>query len=157
MESSAINVDGNGDAQGEKEAVETILPLGIVVGQTKPHRFQFLAKRAVSMGEYITVDSPNGRVLGLAEDSSTKSDLLDRVNNYQTALEAKKVAQKNIRDKSYLASVKVVGLLKELREGHVVLPSLPPEPGTEVMEASPDEIGEVFERNVMREDPAPTA
>jgi uncharacterized protein len=121
-------------------------PLGIVVGQTKPHRFHFLARRPVSMGEYITVDSPNGELLGLAEDSSTKSDLLDRVSNYQTALEAKRVAQKNVRDKSYLASVKVVGLLKALREGRVVLPSLPPEPGTDVEEASPEEIREVFER-----------
>jgi len=103
------------------------------------------------MGEYITVDSPNGTLLGLAEDSSTKSELLDRVNNYQTAVEATKVARKNIRDKSYLASVKVVGLLKELRQGRVVLPSLPPEPGTEVKEATPDEIGDVFERKGERQ------
>jgi DNA helicase HerA-like ATPase len=121
-------------------------PLGIVVGQTKPHYFHFMASRAVSMGEYVTVDSPSGLLLGLAEDSSTKSDLLDRVSNFQMALEAKKVAAKNLRDKSYLASVKVVGILPALREGRVVLPSLPPEPGSEVREATPAEISEVFER-----------
>ena len=121
--------------------------LGIVVGQTKPHYFHFLAKRAVSMGEYVTVDSPAGRILGLTEDSTTKSDLLDRVGNFQTAYEAKRVAAKNIRDKSYNASVKVVGLLEQLRKGMVVLPSLPPEPGTEVYEAKTEEIGDIFDRS----------
>lgn len=118
--------------------------LGIVVGQTKPHFFHFLARRAVSMGEYVTVDSPAGRILGLTEDSATKSDLLDRVNNFQTAVEARRVAAKNVRDKSYIATVKVVGLLEALRKGNVVLPSLPPEPGSEVLEAESREIGEVF-------------
>lgn len=120
--------------------------LGIVVGQTKPHYFHFLAKRAISMGEYVTVDSSEGRLLGLAEDSATKSDLLDRVSNFQTALEAKRVAAKNVRDKSYIATVKVVGLLDALRQGNVVLPSLPPEPGSEVLQAESSEIGEVFDR-----------
>ena len=91
--------------------------LGIVVGDTKPHRFQFLARRAVSMGEYVTVASPAGSLLGLAEDSTTKSDLLGKVNNFQTALEARAVAARNTRDKSYVATVKVVGLLEELRSG----------------------------------------
>jgi DNA helicase HerA-like ATPase len=118
--------------------------LGIVFGQTKPHQFYFLARRAVSMGEYVTVNSPVGKILGLAEDSTTKSDLLDRVSNFQTAVEAKKVAARNIRDKSYVAAVKVVGLLKDLRQGRVVLPSLPPEPGSDVMEAEQWEIGEIF-------------
>jgi DNA double-strand break repair helicase HerA and related ATPase len=120
--------------------------LGVVVGQTKPHHFHFLAKRAVSMGEYVTVTSPEGILLGLAEDSATKSDLLDRVSNFQTAIEAKRVAAKNVRDKSYLASVKVVGLLDALRKGTVVLPSLPPEPGSEVLEAETSEISRVFDR-----------
>jgi DNA helicase HerA-like ATPase len=121
--------------------------LGIVVGQTKPHYFHFLAKRPVSMGEYVTVDSPAGRILGLTEDSTTKSDLLDRVGDFQTAFEAKRVAAKNIRDKSYSASVKVVGLIEQLRRGTVVLPSLPPEPGMEVYEARTEEIGNIFDRS----------
>jgi uncharacterized protein len=120
--------------------------LGIVVGQTKPHYFHFLAKRAISMGEYVTVDSPAGRILGLTEDSTTRSDLLDKMNDFPTAFEAKKVAMKNTRDKSYNASVKVVGLLDQLRKGKVVLPSLPPEPGSEVFEARGEEISEIFDR-----------
>ena len=120
--------------------------LGIVVGQTKPHQFHFLARRAISMGEYVTVDSPAGRILGLTEDSTTRSDLLDKMNDFPTAFEAKKVAMKNTRDKSYNASVKVVGLLDQLRKGRVVLPSLPPEPGSEVFEAGGEEISEIFDR-----------
>lgn len=120
--------------------------LGIVVGQTKPHYFHFLARRAISMGEYVTVDSPAGRILGLTEDSTTRSDLLDKMNDFPTAFEAKKVAMKNTRDKSYNASVKVVGLLDQLRKGKVVLPSLPPEPGSEVFEARGEEISDIFDR-----------
>ena len=120
--------------------------LGIVVGQTKPHFFRFLAKRAISMGEYVTVGSPAGVILGLTEDSTTRSDLLDKMSDFPTALEARRVAVKNSRDKSYNASVKVVGLLDHLRNGKVVLPSLPPEPGSEVFEARADEISEIFDR-----------
>jgi DNA helicase HerA-like ATPase len=120
--------------------------LGIVVGQTKPHYFHFLARRAISMGEYVTVESPAGRILGLTEDSTTRSDLLDKMNDFPTAFEARKVAMKNKRDKSYNASVKVVGLLDQLRKGKVVLPSLPPEPGSEVLEARGEEISEIFDR-----------
>ena len=120
--------------------------VGIVVGQTKPHYFHFLAKRAISMGEYVTVDSPAGRILGLTEDSTTRSDLLDKMSDFTTASEARKVAIKNTRDKSYNASVKVVGLLDQLRGGKVVLPSLPPEPGSEVFEARGEEISEIFDR-----------
>ena len=98
------------------------------------------------MGEYVTVDSPAGRILGLTEDSTTRSDLLDKMNDFPTAFEAKKVAMKNTRDKSYNASVKVVGLLDQLRKGRVVLPSLPPEPGSEVFEARGEEISEIFDR-----------
>jgi uncharacterized protein len=125
-------------------SLENSALLGIVVGDTKPHRFQFLARRAVSMGEYVTVASPTGKLLGLAEDSTTKSDLLGKVNNFQTAVEARAVAARNTRDKSYVATVKVVGLLEALRSGRVVLPSLPPEPGSEVFSADPSEIDEVF-------------
>ncbi len=121
-------------------------PLGIVVGQTKPHYFRFLAKRAISMGEYVTVGSPAGTILGLTEDSTTRSDLLDKMSDFPTALEARRVAVKNSRDKSYNASVKVVGLLDHLRNGKVVLPSLPPEPGSEVFEAKADEISDIFDR-----------
>jgi uncharacterized protein len=120
--------------------------LGIVVGQTKPHYFRFLARRSISMGEYVTVESPVGRILGLTEDSTTRSDLLDKMNDFPTASEARKVAMKNTRDKSYNASVKVVGLLDQLRKGRVVLPSLPPEPGSEVFEARGEEVSEIFDR-----------
>jgi uncharacterized protein len=120
--------------------------LGVVVGQTKPYQFHFLARRPVSMGEYVTVDSPEGRLLGLAEDSATRSDLLDKIGNFQTAVEAKKVASRNTRDKSYVASVKVVGLIEALKKGRAILPSLPPEPGSDVMEAESGEIEDVFDR-----------
>ena len=121
--------------------------LGVVVGQTKPHQFHFLARRPVSMGEYVTVDSPEGGLLGLAEDSATRSDLLDKINDFQTAIEAKKVAARNTRDKSYVASVRVVGILESLKKGRAVLPSLPPDPGSDVSAAETGDIDGVFNRD----------
>lgn len=122
------------------------LPLGVVVGEARPHRFHFLARRAVAAGEYVTVDSPAGRLLGLAEDSTTKSLLLEQINNFDSAIEAKKAAAMNPRDKNYVASVRVVGRIDRLKEGQVVIPSLPPEPGADVEEAESGEIEAIFDR-----------
>ncbi len=127
--------------------MESSVPLGVVVGEARPHRFRFLARRAIAAGEYVTVESPVGKLLGLAEDSTTKSLLLDQVNNFDSAMEAKRAASKNPRDRNYLASVRVVGKLDVLQDGRVVIPSLPPEPGTEVHEAITAEIEAVFNRS----------
>ncbi len=122
------------------------VPLGVVVGESKPHYFHFLASRSVATGEYVVVDSPTGRLLGLSENSTTKSLMLEQVQNFASAIEAKRATAKNPRDRSYLSAVRVVGQLDELKGGRVVLPSLPPEPGAEVEEADPTEVAAVFER-----------
>lgn len=122
------------------------LPLGIIVGEARPHLFVFLAWRNVRVGEYVAVEAQEGRSLGLVEESVVTSRLMDPdvVKSFQSAVEAKEVASKNPRDKAYSASVKVVGLLDELKKGRVLMPSLPPEPGSAVFEASEGELLSVF-------------
>ncbi len=121
-------------------------PLGFVVGEAHPYRFTFIAKRAVSVGEYVVVDtgSSRKRILGMVEQSSIRSSIMDGVSNYHAAYEGKAIAERNVRDKSYLAVVRVLGYIDELVEGKVTLPPLPPEPGSIVSEASRDELNSVF-------------
>jgi DNA double-strand break repair helicase HerA and related ATPase len=120
--------------------------LGIVAGEAEPHQFPFLARRPVKVGEYIVVTAPEGDVLGFVQGSITKSSLMEAAGNYQAALEAKDAAAKNPRDKSNLASVRVLGLMENLLTGLPFMPSLPPEPGADVFEASTADLGLIFNR-----------
>ncbi|GBC72830.1 hypothetical protein HRbin04_00225 [archaeon HR04] len=115
-------------------------PLGFVVGEAYPYKFTFIAKRAVSVGEYVVVDANGRRILGMVEHSSIRSSIMDGVTNYHAAYEGKAIAERNVRDKSYLALVRVLGYTDELIKGKVTLPSIPPEPGSMVFEASRDEL-----------------
>jgi len=119
-------------------------PLGIIVGEAQPHKFAFLAKRGVKVGEYVVVEFPEGPVLGMVEASIARSSLINAVDNYFDALEGRRIALKNKRDKSYIAYVKTMGLLEDLKKGTVTIPSLAPEPGSEVKEADNSVLEEVF-------------
>ena len=118
----------------------------MVAAETTPYSFPFLAKRPVRVGEYVVVDAPEGEILGLVEVSLIKSSLLEAATNYQSAVEAKDAAARNPRDKSNVASVKVLGLLEHLISGVPYMPSLPPEPGTFVNSASEETLGGIFSR-----------
>ncbi len=121
--------------------------LGIVAAEAAPHTFQFLASRPVKVGEYVVVRAPEGDVLGFVEASVIKSSLMESARNYQAAVEAKDAASKNPRDKSNLASVKVLGLMEHLTAGVPFMPSLPPEPGADVNEASGAALNGIFSRD----------
>ena len=121
--------------------------VGIVSGEASPSGFDYLAEKPSRVGEYVTVEALEGNVLGLVEASRVSSDLLGSATNFQSAQEAKKVASSNPRDKRNLASVRVLGLLDYLRKGGSNLPSLPPEPGSEVFAATPSELKDVFSRD----------
>ncbi len=115
-------------------------PLGIVVGEAYPYKFLFIARRAVSVGEYVVLNTGSRRILGLVENSSIKSSILDDVSNYHAAEEGKRIAERNERDKSYQATVRVLGYVDELLKGKATMPSIPPEPGSIVQEASIDDL-----------------
>jgi len=124
----------------------TTAPLGVVASESTPYVFAFLAKRPVRVGEYIVVTAPEGDVLGFVEGSVIKSSLMEAARNYQAGIEAKDAAAKNPRDKSNVASVKVLGLLEYLSKGVPYMPSLPSEPGADVNEAPRATLNGIFSR-----------
>jgi len=125
-------------------------PLGFIVGESYPYRFSFIAYRPVSVGEYVVVTTNDSRrILGLVENSSIKSSILANVNNYLAAYEGKRIAEMNERDKSYQATVRILGYIDDLAKGIVTIPSTPPEPGSTVLEASIDDL-KVFSVNDYR-------
>ena len=119
--------------------------LGILVGQTRPDKIAFESKRPISVGEYVILEYGRGRVLGLIENSQVTSDALGTsIRNYDEAHESRQVALENKRDKSYRGTVRVLGYVEELRKGKSIIPALPPEPGTEVYEASSEDLAAIF-------------
>ena len=121
--------------------------LGILVGNTKPDQVTFESKRPVSIGEYVILQYGRSKVqvLGLVEGSSISSDALGTsIRNYEEASESKEVAVENCRDKSYKGHVRILGYLEELKKCKAIIPALPPEPGTEVYEATPQDLGTIF-------------
>src|ERR671923_1136242 len=119
--------------------------LGILIGVTKPDQVTFESKRPVSIGEYVILNFGRDKVLGLVERSSISSDALgSSIRNYEEAFESKQVAAENQRDKSYKGHVRILGYLDELKKCKAILPALPPEPGTEVYEASAEDLTAIF-------------
>jgi DNA helicase HerA-like ATPase len=119
--------------------------LGILVGNTKPDQVTFESRRPVSIGEYVILNYGGSKVLGLVERSSISSDALGiSIRNYEEASESKQVAIQNVRDKSYKGHVRILGYLDELKKCKAVIPALPPEPGTDVHEATPDDLAAIF-------------
>src|SRR5918912_3919987 len=119
--------------------------LGILVGNTKPDQVTFESKRPVSIGEYVILHYGKSKVLGLVERSSISSDALGTsIRNYEEASESRKVAIENKWDKSYKGHVRILGYLEELKKCKAIIPALPPEPGTEVYEATRQDLGTIF-------------
>jgi uncharacterized protein len=119
--------------------------LGILIGVTKPDQVTFESRRPVSIGEYVLLNYGEDRVLGLVEKSSISSDALgSSIRNYEEAFESKQVAAENRRDKSYKAHVRILGYVNELKKCKAIIPALPPEPGTEVYEASVKDLTAIF-------------
>jgi DNA helicase HerA-like ATPase len=133
----------------EKEDEQEQDQLGIIVGLTTPAKVRFESKRPVSIGEYITFNfngNNNKKVLGLVEKSIIDSDALSdsNIHNFAEAFESKKVAERNSRDRSYRVDVRVIGYVNELKKNKAILPSIPPDPGTEVYEATTKDLSGIF-------------
>ena len=120
-------------------------PVGILVGRARPDQVTFESKRPVSIGEYVVLNYGDGPVLGLIERSSITSGALgEDIGNYDEALESMQVAAENKRDKSYKGMVRILGYLDSLKKGRAMIPAIPPEPGTQVHEASAKDLTAIF-------------
>jgi uncharacterized protein len=120
------------------------LIIGVVIGESKPTEVTAQSSRPLSVGEYVIIDSQNGRILGLVEKSIISSDALTDVRNFDEALESKEVAELNSRDKNYKVKIGIIGFLDKLQKGHMILPAVPPLPGTSILEAIGDDLGTIF-------------
>ena len=120
------------------------MTLGFVIGESKPTLVTAQTSRSLPIGEYVIIDSKEGKIVGLAEKSVVSSAALGDVNNYDEALESIEVAELNKRDKSYTASIRILGFLESLQKGKAILPAVPPIPGTEIIKATKDDLGQIF-------------
>ena len=119
--------------------------LGVVIGVTNTGYVLFEGKEPTGLGEYIIITiNDDKKILGVVESCLIKSDALEDISNYQEALESKIVAEINKRDKSFKINVKILGLLDLLKQSKVILPEIPPLPGTEVFRANKEDLKEIF-------------
>ncbi len=120
------------------------MTLGVVIGESKPTSVTAQTSRPLSVGEYVIVDSQDGKLLGLVERSFVQSAALTDIHNFDEAIESKEIADINSRDKSFTAKITILGYLPELQKSRVVLPAIPPIPGTSVLDATKDDLGMIF-------------
>ncbi|MEE9535571.1 MAG: ATP-binding protein [Nitrosopumilaceae archaeon] len=118
--------------------------LGVVTGESKPTKVSSQTVRPLSVGEYVIIDSNEGKLLGLVERSFVTSQALSDVRNYDEALESKEIADINSRDKGYAANIIILGFVKQLQKGQSIVPAIPPLPGTEILEATKQDLGIIF-------------
>ncbi|RDJ32572.1 MAG: ATP-binding protein [Crenarchaeota archaeon] len=118
--------------------------IGYVIGESKPTRITALASRALSIGEYVIINSDEGKILGLVERSYVSSVALSDVRNFDEAVESKEIAEINKRDKGYTSQIMILGFLDKLQKGQSIVPAIPPLPGTEILEASKKDLEKIF-------------
>ena len=100
------------------------MSLGFVIGESMPTLVTAQTSRSLPIGEYVIIDSAEGKIIGLAEKSIVSSAALDDVSNFDEALESIEIAEINKRDKSYTASIRILGFLESLKKGKAILPAV---------------------------------
>jgi DNA helicase HerA-like ATPase len=117
--------------------------LGVVIGESRPTSITAQTSRPLPVGEYVVIDSPD-KILGLVERSFVQSAALTDIHNFDEAMESKEIADINSRDKSFTAKITIMGILAELQKNRIVLPAIPPIPGTSVLDATKEDLGTIF-------------
>jgi uncharacterized protein len=120
------------------------MTIGVVIGESKPTEVVAQSSKPLAVGEYVIIDSQNGKLLGLVERSIVSSDALTDVRNFDEAIESKEVASLNSRDKNYKVKIGILGFLDKLQKGHAVLPAIPPLPGSSILDATEEDLKIIF-------------
>ncbi|MGC9191765.1 MAG: helicase HerA domain-containing protein [Conexivisphaera sp.] len=119
--------------------------VGVVTNGALPYEFRVLTRDPVPVGEYLVASAADGsEVLGMVEETEINSAIMEMVRNFSDAREAGRLALSNPRDRSYSSSVRVLGVLADLRRGEARMPSLPPVPGSPVRRASREDLSAAF-------------
>ncbi len=116
----------------------------IVANESRVDEFKIISEKPARLGEYVVAQTGDGEILGMVEESTITSAIMENARDYITASEAEKVASGNARDRGYSSIVRVLGLVESLKKGKPEMPSLPAEPGTAVEEASEDLLKKIF-------------
>ncbi len=120
------------------------MTIGVVIGESRPTDVMVQSSKPLSVGEYVIIDSQDGQILGLVEKSIISSEALTDVRNFDEAVESKEVADINSRDKNYKVKIGILGFLDKLQKGQMILPAVPPLPGTSILEATQKDLGVIF-------------
>ena len=120
------------------------MKIGYVIGESKPNSISALTTKPLAIGEYVIIDSEEGRLLGLVEKSLVSSAAFADVKNFEEAVESKEIADLNKRDKTYTSNIGVLGLLEKLQKGHSIIPAVPPLPGTAILHATKEDLQKIF-------------
>jgi len=100
------------------------LNVGFIIGESKPTFVTALTSRPLSVGEYIIIDSEEGKILGLVEKSKVASAAFADVRNFDEASESIEIAEMNKRDKTYTAHIGILGFLDKLQKGQSIIPAI---------------------------------
>ena len=92
------------------------MTLGFVIGESKPTIVTGQTSRSLPIGEYVIINSKEGKIVGLVEKSVVSSAALGDVKNYDETLESIEVAALNKRDKSHTAMIRILGFLESLQK-----------------------------------------
>ena len=76
------------------------MTVGVVIGESKPTEVTAQSSRPLAVGEYVIIDSQEGRILGLVERSVISSEALTNVRNFDEAVESKEEPDINSRHKN---------------------------------------------------------
>jgi len=120
------------------------MSLGYVIGESKPTFVTALTSRPLSVGEYVTIETGEGKILGLVEKSKISSAAFADVRNFDEAAESTEIAEINKRDKTFTANIGILGFLDKLSKGQSIIPAIPPIPGTEISQPTKDELELIF-------------
>ena len=118
--------------------------IGYVVGESKPTFVTALSSRPLSVGEYVIIDSEEGKILGLVEKSAVSSAAFADVRNFDEAVESIEIAEINSRDKTHTAHICILGFLDKLQRGQSIIPAIPPIPGTPVLQPTSEDLETIF-------------
>ncbi|MFB5622130.1 MAG: helicase HerA domain-containing protein, partial [Candidatus Nitrosomaritimum yanchengensis] len=120
------------------------MSLGYVIGESKPTFVTALTSRPLSVGEYIIIDTEEGKILGLVEKSKISSAAFADVRNFDEAAESTEIAEINKRDKTFSSNIGILGFLDKLQKGQSIIPAIPPIPGTEITQPTKEELEGIF-------------
>lgn len=122
--------------------------LGYIVGDTKSTTVEAITSEPFTVGEYVSIKSSSGTMLGMIEESTIHSMLLADVQNFEDTIKLVKLSATNKNDKKYTSRISVVGRLDTILEGRSEIPAVPPLPGDTIASAESGDLGSIFAPNL---------